>query len=142
MIPVFINDIKEKFNINDVVIIFSDIGSAFRFKRFFLEEIFKIAIINKNRTNNDMKIEILGDVRDKIGIIIDDMIDSGRTLIEEVKMLKASDVKSINVYATHGIFSDDAMENLEKSDISEIVVSNSLVQRYSSKIRVIKLEIL
>ena len=126
MIPTFIEDIKQKFNSNETVIIFPDAGSASRFKRFFVEENFEIAIINKHRTESGIKMNILGNVRNKNTIILDDMIDSGGTLIEATKILLNNKAMEISVYATHGIFSNNGIEKLNNSIIKKIIVSNSV----------------
>jgi ribose-phosphate pyrophosphokinase len=67
---------------------------------------------------------IIGDVEGKDVIIIDDMIDSGGTIIASVDMLKKSGAKSINVAATHGIFSGDAIKNFAESGINVITTDS------------------
>lgn len=125
LIPSFIKHINANFSKEDVIIIFPDYGSTLRFKEFFIKD-FQITVLNKIREKDVVKIEIFDDVKNKIAIIIDDMIDSGSTLIEAVKILKQKAVKNISVYATHGIFSGNSIEELKKSQITNIVVSNSL----------------
>ena len=137
MIPRFIDHIKQNFQLNEVTIVFPDAGAASRFKRFFANEALQIAIINKNRTQNGIKMEILGNIDNKIAIIIDDMIDSGGTLIEAVKILTESNAQSVSVYATHGIFSSNAINKIDESIIQKIVVSNSICVNKSSKIEVL-----
>ncbi|WP_161982859.1 ribose-phosphate diphosphokinase [Candidatus Deianiraea vastatrix] len=134
MIPAFIKDIQEKFDINTITIIFPDAGSASRFKRFFSDTNFKIAIINKNRTENGLSMDILGDVGGKNAIIIDDMIDGGGTMIEAANLLISKGAINVFAYATHGIFSANAIENLANSKISNITVSNSLSHENNPKI--------
>lgn len=135
MIPRFIDHIKQNHKSEDIIIVFPDTGSASRFKRFFADEIFNIAIINKQRAKDQsITMEILGNVKNKFAIIIDDMIDSGRTLIEATKILKKNGANDINVYATHGVFSDNAIDRLEQSEIKKIVISNSLFCKKNDKI--------
>jgi len=141
MVPDFIDDIKNKFNHDEIVIVFPDTGSASRSKRFFTEEEFKIAIINKNRTKDQIKMEILGNVKNRIAIIIDDIIDSGGTIIEASKILLEDEVKSIFVYSTHGIFSNNAIEKIEESSIEKFIISNSLRSNKSHKIDIISINI-
>jgi ribose-phosphate pyrophosphokinase len=134
MIPNFIADIKSRFKTENVIV-FPDAGSASRFKRFFAEESFDIAIINKNRTENGIKMSILGNVRGKNAIIIDDMIDGGGTIIEASKLLLENNASEVNVYATHGIFSGDAVEKINNSSIKEVFVGMTLgVDLHGSKI--------
>lgn len=138
-IPLFLEDIEKKFNKNDIVIVFPDAGACSRFKRFFDGTEYDIAIINKTRTDTGLKMKILGKVDNKTAIIIDDMIDSGRTIIEASKLLKSNNVKNIMVYATHGILSGNAVQNLTNTnEIDKITITNSLFQHQtlSEKIEV------
>lgn len=142
MIPKFIDHIKENFKKEEkIVIVFPDAGSASRSKRFFAEESFDIAIINKNRIKNEIQMKILGDVRKKIAIIIDDMIDGGGTIVEASKILLKNEVKSVFVYATHGIFSGNAIKMIERSKIERVIVSESVLFQKSKKISIIELEV-
>lgn len=125
MIPKFIEDIKSRFS-KIPTIVFPDAGAASRFKRFFVNEDFNTAIINKHRIDGTIKMEILGDINSKDVVIIDDMIDSGKTMIGASKILKKNGANSIHAYATHGIFSGDAIQDLESSAIKTITVSDSI----------------
>lgn len=138
-IPLFLEDIEKKFNKNDIVIVFPDAGACSRFKRFFEGTEYDIAIINKTRTETGLKMKILGKVDNKTAIIIDDMIDSGGTIIEASKLLKNNNAKNIMVYATHGILSGNAVQNLTNTnEIDKITITNSLFQHQtlSEKIEV------
>lgn len=138
-LPLFLKDIKQKFNKN-VVIIFPDTGSASRFKRFFKNDDFEIAIIRKTRIDDtDLKMQILGDVANKNAILIDDIIDSGGTLIEASKVLISHNAKEVFAYATHGVFSGDGIKNLNNSLIKSITTTNSLDNENNEKFKVIKI---
>jgi ribose-phosphate pyrophosphokinase len=86
-----------------------------------------IAIMHKKRKKGQRAEAktIIGDVEGKDVIIIDDMIDSGGTILASVDMLKKNGAKSINVAATHGIFSDGAVENFAVSGIN-VVTTDSI----------------
>jgi ribose-phosphate pyrophosphokinase len=137
MIPAFIEDIKQKFTLEEVAIVFPDNGSIYRSKKFFIDEMFDIGIINKNRIENKMEMKISGNIKNKIAIIIDDMIDTGKTIAEAIKILKQNDINSIFIYATHGIFSSNEITEIK---IQEIVISNSIYRR-NNKIKIISLKI-
>ena len=86
--------------------------------------------------------KLLGEVSEKTAIIIDDMIDGGGTIIEASKLLKNHNAKSIFVYATHGIFSGNAVDKLTNTnEIDKITITNSLIQnqQLSEKFEVIKI---
>ena len=85
-------------------------------------------------------LEYDGIVRTKNILIVDDMITTGNTIIEVAKMLKKLGATHVSVWATHGIFSGNAIESIERSDINKIYVTNTLPQHKSlSKIEVINI---
>lgn len=126
MIPIFILDIKHKFNKNNIIIIFPDKGAELRFKNFFLDESFQTATIKKNRESGKIQMTLLGCVKNKIAIIIDDMVDSGNTIISAASLLKANGATEINAYVTHGILGPDKLKNIHKSDLTNLHTSTTL----------------
>lgn len=116
-------------NIEDMVIIATDAGSAkkaYKYSKFFN---CPIALVDKRRDdNNDKAISttIIGDVKDKNAIIFDDEISTGGTLMETVNILAKSGVKNIYAAATHGILVGEAIERIGKSPIKELVVTNTV----------------
>ena len=142
-IPLFLEDIEKNFNKKEVIVVFPDAGAYNRFKKFLNEEDYcKIVIISKTRTESGLKMEISGNILNKTAVIIDDMIDSGGTIIEASKLLKSNGAKDVFVYSTHGVLSGNAIEKLTNaSEISGITISNSLIQckNVGEKITVLKL---
>lgn len=141
-IPLFLEDIEKKFDKNDVVVVFPDAGSASRFKRFFDDTEYDIAIIQKVRKEGNILMKILGEVSGKTVIIIDDMIDSGGTIIEASKILENKNVKNIYVYATHGVLSCNNLKNLEDNSLIKLItITNSIPQskKLSNKFRIFAL---
>ncbi|HLD89154.1 MAG TPA: ribose-phosphate diphosphokinase [Candidatus Nanoarchaeia archaeon] len=97
-----------------------------------------LVVIKKERAESGLKISIMQDnVRGKNLIIVDDIIASGGTLMEAAKLLKKSGAKDIYVAATHGIFCRGAIENIEKSSIKKIFVTNTIPQGKSRKMEVV-----
>jgi ribose-phosphate pyrophosphokinase len=123
----FIN--QKWFNPNTTTVLAPDVGGAKRAEEFAssLGLFDGISIMHKKRKKGQMAEAktIIGDVDGKDVIIIDDMIDSGGTIIASVDMLKKNGARSINVAATHGIFSGDAIKNFAKSGIS-VVTTDSI----------------
>jgi len=78
--------------------------------------------------------KLVGDVRGKKAVIVDDMISTGRTVIKASQQLLESGAKEVNVIATHGLFSGSAIEDLERSGITSISVTNSLKQTHTSEL--------
>lgn len=92
-----------------------------------------IALVYKKRDimlNNVSKtMAMIGNVKDKNVLIVDDMIDSGGTIVNAAELIHKKGAKSIRVVATHGIFSGDALEKISKSPIEEMIVTDSIVQK-------------
>lgn len=122
--------IKE--NIKDLVVVSPDHGGVTRARRLgnFLN--CGLAVIDKKRAKpNESTVEfVLGDVKDKNAIIIDDMIDTGGTIINAAKAIKEHGAKSIHIFATHGLFSVDAPAKFTKAisegTINEVVVTDTI----------------
>ncbi len=89
-----------------------------------------LAIIHKRRdpdVPNQVKVfEVVGDVKDRICVIVDDMIDTGGTIVKAAETLFENGAAQVIVAATHGILSDPAKERLQESRISEVIVTNTL----------------
>jgi ribose-phosphate pyrophosphokinase len=127
--PILVNYYKNKGFLNgDVVIVSPDAGGVARARTFADKLHASLAIIFKRRLKPDQAeaIDIVGDVKGKRAIIIDDMISTGGTLVEAMKILKAQGVKEVHACATHPILAGNAVENLENSDILEIVVADTI----------------
>lgn len=86
------------------------------------------AIMNKTRPAHDVAAvtTVIGDVRDKVAIMSDDMIITGGTLIEGAKALKEAGATDVYACATHGLFPGDALERLSESELREIVVTDTV----------------
>ncbi|MDO8309734.1 MAG: ribose-phosphate diphosphokinase [Actinomycetota bacterium] len=89
-----------------------------------------LAIIHKRRdpdVPNQVRVfEVVGDVRDRVCVLVDDMIDTGGTIVKAAETLFENGAADVIVAATHGILSEPAKERLEASDISEVIVTNTL----------------
>lgn len=116
-------------NIEDMVIIATDAGSAkkaYKYSKFFN---CPIALVDKRRDgNNDKAISstIIGDVTDKNAIIFDDEISTAGTLMETVNVLSRYGARNIYAAATHGILVGEAIERIKNSPIKELVVTNTV----------------
>ncbi len=119
---------KEK-NLDNMVIVATDAGSskkAYKYSEFFN---CPIALVDKRREANDDRAiasTIIGDVKDKNAIIFDDEIDTAGSMMETVKVLKKFGAKAIYAGCTHPVLSGPAIERISKSDIKELVVTNTI----------------
>ena len=127
-VPLFIQNIKDKYKAEDIVIVSPDLGRA-KDAQFIAETLktdLAVCVKSRNVFNKVNKIKVLGDVENKICILIDDMIDSGSTLCHASAALLEVKAYKVVAYATHGIFSQRALQGLASSNIAEIVVTDSI----------------
>jgi ribose-phosphate pyrophosphokinase len=86
---------------------------------------------------------LVGDVKDKIAIILDDMIDTAGTLTQAARALKAHGARTIYACATHGVLSGPAIDRINSSDIEEVVITNTIPlgekEALTSKIKVLSI---
>jgi len=136
-IPIFREYIIKKFgqlNSDEFVIVSPDAGGTRR-ARLFAKKFgeLPIALIDKRRPSpNQAEImNVIGDVKDKIAIIVDDIIDTGKTIAYASKALLEKGAKKVIVCATHGLFSSNSKELLESSDIEEIIITNTIEGNHS-----------
>lgn len=83
-----------------------------------------VSIMDKRRSKGEVKTSLIGDVKDKNCLIVDDMIDTAGTLVESVDRLVEEGAKSVSVVATHGIFSSDALNKMVTSPIKQVYTTN------------------
>ena len=135
-------------NENDVVLCAPDAGAAKRVEYLIdsVKERYDIelsyVIMNKTRKTVNVvdKMVLLGDVRDKIVYIYDDMVDTFGTADKAVNTLLENGAKSVKMLASHGILSGPAHERLVNSKLDELFVTNSLPQINNSKIIVVSID--
>ena len=128
LIPQYIEHILSK-KLKDIVFVAPDVGGASRARSIARLMHAPIAIIDKRRsedTNQPVIENIIGDVKDKTCIMVDDIIDTAGTITEAALLLKRKGAKEVYVYATHAVLSRDASEKLEKSEIKQIVFTNTI----------------
>ena len=124
--PYFIKYIKKR-EVEDLVFVAPDAGAMKTNYRVAQKFGVSTCSIFKNRTNGIIDhMMLIGDVENKNVIMIDDMIDTGGTICKAAGLLKEHGAKSIYIFVTHGLFSGKALENIEKSAIDKVVVTNTV----------------
>lgn len=139
--PVLVDYIKGlNLPASDIVAVSPDTGGVPR-TRYFAKEInCSLAIIDKRRDRHNEAIasHVIGDVKDKICIMFDDIIDTAGTICEAARVLKENGAKDVYVCAAHPVFSGPALTRLENAPIKEIIVTNTIpldIDNLPSKIK-------
>jgi len=119
----------EKKNLKNPVIVAPDVGSAKRAGGYAERMKIPLAIIDKRRDKVTGKVEVktvVGEVKNKTAIILDDEINSGGSMVRAIETVLEHGANDIYIGCTHAVFSHDAVEKLEKTPVKEIVVTNTV----------------
>ncbi len=121
-------DYFESLNLDDCVVVSPDVGRVKVCKKLADMLGAELAIMHKGRPEHNVAeiTHVIGEVRDKVCIVADDIIDTAGSVTEGAKALMNAGANAVYVTATHGIFSQPAYERIESSPITEVVVTNTL----------------
>lgn len=144
--PVIIHYLREHLGEGDhIVIVASDAGGVERARAYAKRLNAGLAIVDKRRPspNQSQAMNLIGDVHQKLAIVVDDIIDTAGTLTESAQLLLDKGAARVFACATHAVFSGPAYERLSKSSFEEIIVTNSIPLkdefRTHNKIRVLSI---
>jgi len=141
--PIFARHIKKNIKTNNLICVAPDVGGVERARALSRRINVGIAIIDKRRPTPGKSevMNIVGNVKDKICVIVDDIIDSGGTIVNAAKALKDKGAKEIYVYITHAVLSGSAVDKIKESQIKKLIITdtidNSKKIKISKKIEVI-----
>lgn len=124
----FFDNIKAIGSLKEIVIVSPDVGGVVR-ARAVAKQIggVELAIIDKRRCENKVEVmHLIGDVANKHCVLIDDMIDTASTICQAATVLKQQGAKSITAYATHPVLSGDAIKNIAASELTSLVVTDTI----------------
>ena len=126
--PVFSKDIKEKYEISNLVAVSPDIGGVVRARAIANKIGASIAIVDKRRprAGESEVMNIIGDVKGKDCIILDDIIDSAGTICNAADKIIDLGANSITSYVTHGVLTGKALEKISASKLTELVITDSI----------------
>lgn len=126
--PVIIDYIKSK-NLSDLVVVSPDVGGVAR-ARAFAKKLndAPLAIIDKRRQAHNVAevLNVIGDVKGKTAVLVDDMIDTAGTLMEGARLLRKEGARQIYACATHPVCSGPAFDRLSGGDFEEVIVTNTI----------------
>ena len=140
--PTFVRDIKKNIKSKNLVCVAPDVGGVERARAIGKRLNAELAIIDKRRSGPGKSevMNVIGQVKGKTCIIIDDLVDSGGTICNAASALISKGAKEVYAYVVHAVLSGDAITKIQKSKIKQFVVTNSIdntAKIKGSKIKII-----
>ena len=126
--PIFARHAKKKIKSKNLICVAPDVGGTERARALGKILNVGLAIVDKRRPKpgQSQVMNIIGNVKDKTCIIVDDIIDSGGTIINAAKALKDRGAKEVYVYITHGVLSGEAVKKIKSSVIKNLVITDTI----------------
>ena len=141
--PIFARHIKKKIKTNNLICVAPDVGGTARARALGKMLNVGLAIVDKRRPSPGKSevMNVIGDVNNKTCVIVDDIIDSGGTIVNAAEILKKKGAKDVHVYVSHGVLSGNAVEKIKKSKIKNLVITDTIDNTHKVK-KVRNIEIL
>lgn len=127
-------------NLENLVFASPDVGGSARARRYakFFNANMVICDKHRKRANEIASMQVIGDVTGADVILVDDLIDTGGTLCKAAGIIKEKGANSVRAICTHGVLSGKAYENIEGSELEELVISDTILpKQQSDKIKVL-----
>ena len=126
--PIFARHIKKRIKSKKIICVAPDVGGTERARALGKLLNVGLAIVDKRRPKpgQSQVMNVIGDVKGQTCIIVDDIIDSGGTIINAAKALKARGAKEVYVYITHGVLSGEAVKKIKNSVIKNLVITDTI----------------
>ena len=127
--PVMVRDIRERFDLANVMVVSPDVGGVVRARGLAKRINTPLAIIDKRRerAGESEVMNVIGDVAGYTCILVDDIVDSGGTLVNAADALLANGAKEVYAYITHGVLSGGAAARITNSRLKELVITDSIL---------------
>ncbi len=140
--PVFLDYIRKK-QLTEVVVVSPDAGGVERARAFAKRLDADLAIIDKRRPRANVAdvMNVIGDVKGKTAILLDDLVDTAGTLCKDAEALKTFGAKKIFAATSHGVLSGPAIDRLNKSPIEELMMTNSIPLKGNSSPKITVLSV-
>ena len=143
--PVMVRDIKERFPLSNLMVVSPDVGGVVRARGLAKRIDAPIAVCDKRRERpgESEVMSVIGDVRGKRCILVDDIVDSGGTLCNAAEALLKHGATEVMAYITHGVLSGGAVARIQNSSLKSLVITDSIepteVVKAGSNIRVLSI---
>jgi ribose-phosphate pyrophosphokinase len=132
--PVLLGDVwKQRYE--DLIVVSPDVGGVVRARALAKRLESDLAIIDKRRPKANVTevMNVIGEVQDRTCVIMDDMVDTAGTLVKAAQVLKEEGATKVVAYCTHAVLSGPAVERIAKSDLDELVVTDTIPLREEAK---------
>src|SRR6201991_1065 len=143
--PVMTRDIKERFDLTKITVVSPDVGGVVRARALAKRINAPLAIIDKRRerAGESEVMNVIGEVEGTTCILIDDIVDSGGTLVNAAEALLKHGARDVSAYLTHGVLSGGAVARITASQLKELVITDSIqpteAVRVAGNIRVLSI---
>ena len=126
--PIFVRHVNKNINKKNIICVAPDVGGTERARALGKLLDVGLAIVDKRRPSpgKSQVMNVVGNVKNKTCVIVDDIIDTGGTIVNAAEALKNRGAKEVYVYITHGVLSGDAVKKVEKSVIKKLVITDSI----------------
>jgi ribose-phosphate pyrophosphokinase len=126
--PVMVRDIRDRFDLSTVMVVSPDVGGVVRARGLAKRINAPLAIIDKRRerAGESEVMNVIGEVSGRTCILVDDIVDSGGTLVNAADALLDQGAKDVYAYITHGVLSGGAVARITASQIKELVITDSI----------------
>ncbi len=133
--PIFARHVKKNIKSKNIVCIAPDVGGTERARALGKILNVGLAIVDKRRPKpgQSQVMNVIGEVKDKTCIIVDDIIDSGGTIVNAAKALKDRGAKEVYVYITHGVLTGEAVKKIKNSVIKKLVITDTIDNKDKTK---------
>ena len=133
--PIFARHARKKIKSKKIVCVAPDVGGTERARALGKLLNVGLAIVDKRRPKPGQSevMNIIGDVKGQTCILVDDIIDSGGTIVNAAKALKSRGAKDVYVYITHGVLSGDAIKKIKSSVIKNLVITDTIDNVHKTK---------
>lgn len=126
--PIFVRHVNKNINKKNIICVAPDVGGTERARALGKLLDVGLAIVDKRRPSpgKSQVMNVVGNVKNKTCVIVDDIIDTGGTIVNAAEALENRGAKEVYVYITHGVLSGDAVKKVEKSVIKKLVITDSI----------------
>jgi len=126
--PVMVQDMRQNFDANNLIVVSPDVGGVVRARGLAKRIDAPLAIVDKRRERpGDSEVmNVIGEVQGRTCVIMDDMVDTAGTLVKAAQVLKKEGAVKVVAYCTHPVLSGGAVERIARSDLDELVVTDTI----------------